>query len=124
MATRAERRAINSGFSQPKPSKVLWVSALARRRKSGRSDVSVSTPSAPRVLSDSDYRREFAVWTEAVDTAAHRRASLEKLILARGVVRPVALTRRFVRKSAEVGFVGALSIVNQRARAKLRGRAS
>lgn len=97
---------------------------IARRLHFERSDVTNPTPSAPFVLSEREFERDFRVWSESVDVATSRRASLERLILAKGIVRPIAMVQRFFRKSAEVGVFGAVAIVGQRLRARLRGRAS
>ena len=60
------------------------------------------------------YLSEFNAWVESVNRASRKRASLERLILAKGLFRPVALGQRFVRKSAEVGVAATIKLAVQR----------
>lgn len=68
----------------------------------------------------SGYRQEFDNWLQSIERDNRNRASLERLIRTRGVARPIALGRRFVRKSREVGPTETLRIAASRISSRLR----
>jgi hypothetical protein len=77
--------------------------------------------STPRTLSggisdEAALEANLDAWLEYVSRATRKRLRLEKLIVARGIARPVTLVQRFVLKSREVGFVPTLRLVNTRLR--------
>jgi hypothetical protein len=84
----------------------------------GRHDVTESTPrtSTSTAADTAALSSELTAWLAAVENAARRRARLEKLILAKGVVRPFTLAQRFYLKSREIGVVATIKIVNARIR--------
>jgi hypothetical protein len=66
------------------------------------------------------YRHEFDAWLQSVERESRNRASLERLIRARGIARPFALGTRLVRKSREVGPTETMRIAASRLAARLR----
>jgi hypothetical protein len=84
----------------------------------GRHDVNQSTPRTLSGGSPSEalLEDELDAWLDYVSKTTRKRLRLEKLIMARGLARPVTLVQRFVLKSREVGFVPTLRLVNARLR--------
>jgi hypothetical protein len=74
------------------------------------------TESAP--TSDSRLANDVQSWLDEVERSTRRRARVEMLITAKGLLKPVTLAQRFVIKSREVGIGGAVGIVAQRLRAR------
>jgi hypothetical protein len=91
----------------------------------GRHDVTKSTPrvSTGAVAEDSVVGAELAAWLSAVEHAARRRVTLERLIRARGIVRPITLAQRFYLKSREIGVVATVRLVRARLRQMRSGGA-
>jgi hypothetical protein len=90
----------------------------------GRHDVTNRTPRSgvggPPDTFVPGYRQEFEAWVQAVERETRNRASLERLVRARGIARPFALGSRFIRKSREVGPTETMRIAVGRLSARLR----
>ncbi|MCU1469701.1 MAG: hypothetical protein JWQ39_850 [Glaciihabitans sp.] len=84
----------------------------------GRHDVTQSTPRtlSGRPSEQAQFEAELASWLDFVSRATRKRLRLEKLITARGILKPVTLAQRFVIKSREVGFIPTVKLVNTRLR--------
>jgi hypothetical protein len=59
-------------------------------------------------------------WLDAVERGANRRARVEKLISAKGLLKPITLAQRFVIKSREIGIASTARLVIGRLRAGAR----
>lgn len=77
------------------------------------------TESTPRTSSGHSgeherFERELAEWLEHVGRGSRKRVRLEKLVTARGLLKPVSLAQRFAMKSREVGFIPTVKLLGER----------
>ncbi len=62
-------------------------------------------------------------WLSHVQKAVANRSRHERLVAARGLVRPIALAQRFGAKVKEIGFARALGLVRSKVLSRLQGQA-
>lgn len=63
---------------------------------------------------------ELDDWLVSVERGSKRRARIERLIMAKGLMKPVTLAQRFALKTQEIGFVATVALVRGRL-ARMRG---
>jgi hypothetical protein len=79
-----------------------------------RQDVTESRPTTTTLQADLDS------WLDAVEHGVARRVRVERLISAKGLLKPITLAQRFVIKSREIGIAPTARLVIGRLRAGAR----
>jgi hypothetical protein len=72
------------------------------------------------VTAQPNPKAELAAWLDTVERGVARRARVERLISAKGLLKPVTLAQRFVIKSREIGVPATARLVSGRLRTSAR----